>query len=81
MRLEGEDVRPESAALAEEDRVDEAGHAGADLDRSSSRVVEHTCGTLRYDGNQPRGGQERSEATGRAYRTGTPIPRAPKSSG
>ena len=43
VRLEGENVRAETATFAEEDRVDEAGHSGADLDRSTAGIVEHTC--------------------------------------
>ena len=42
MRLEAEDVRAEPAALAEEDRVDQARHARADLDRPAAGVVEDT---------------------------------------
>lgn len=36
-------MRAEAATFAEEDRVDEAGHSGADLDRSAAGIVEHTC--------------------------------------
>lgn len=43
MRLEGENVRAEAATFAEEDRVDEARHSGADLDRAAAGIVEHTC--------------------------------------
>lgn len=38
--LERQDVGAEPASLAEEDRVDESRHSGANLDRSSSGVVE-----------------------------------------
>lgn len=43
MRLEGKDMGPKAATFAEEDRVDETRHSGADFDRSAAGVVENTC--------------------------------------
>lgn len=40
VRLKAQDVRPEPASLAEEDRVDEARHARADLDGPAAGIVE-----------------------------------------